>query len=523
MYSTRLLCSLSLLLLCVCAALAAGDPVPSKPAGFPPQYSATLNATVYQSVKGAARPRTVRTVAYVDLINNRQRLDTYMPPYLPQESVMFFAGAGGVINKEYDWLINSSVSCTYSALPLGAGVASSWLMPDLSAASFIEFLNVSGVPCEHWSGTTCVGLVDLHQLESNRTVCGEYHYFEAVLPTRSPLRFVVRNANQELLNVTLSDVRTSLDNNTFQTPPDAYCRNNTCPACLPPTTRKIFGREFCQAQLLPCLPLALLLIVSMGVIIHFKGFATNGSIVYMITYIVHACMITSAVVCHCLYLAECRAAPFTAEYLWWLENDGYFTSCIAISMFFCGLVDLKVLNERNVFTYVVMGVVYFLYWGQWHVQTMPNWATLYQRTIEIGCGGYIMSQIVNSVVLTKSRMGMSMVALEAVTGIFGFAMISFFTCYMCSHFSAFLAENRFLFLRFTSPHCWFYLSIFALGCNQVYFWYTREAPSVSSSESATELAHYTVHTSTPSAPPATGGAVFYEVGVASETDGLLKL
>ena len=80
------------------------------------------------------------------------------------------------------------------------------------------------------------------------------------------------------------------------------------------------------------------------------GPSVLGSLCYSITFYTYAVMITSGLVVHSLFLVECGVQKANPLFLWFARLDGSLTSSIAISFLFNGLIDLKIISEREIST-----------------------------------------------------------------------------------------------------------------------------------------------------------------------------
>lgn len=93
--------------------------------------------------------------------------------------------------------------------------------------------------------------------------------------------------------------------------------------------------------------LAVLVGLSAGSILRRLGPSVTGSLCYPITFFMYAAMITSGVFVHSFFLVECGQEQPNLVYRYISLIDVGLTSCIALSFFFNGLIDLNVMSERE--------------------------------------------------------------------------------------------------------------------------------------------------------------------------------
>lgn len=82
-------------------------------------------------------------------------------------------------------------------------------------------------------------------------------------------------------------------------------------------------------------------------ILTIRKSSSIGSLSYSITYFTYALMISSGFVVHCLFYVECKAERPTPLFISFAQLDVSLTSCIAVSFFFNGLIDLELMSEKN--------------------------------------------------------------------------------------------------------------------------------------------------------------------------------
>ena len=93
--------------------------------------------------------------------------------------------------------------------------------------------------------------------------------------------------------------------------------------------------------------LAVLIGLSAGTLLRRLGPFVTGSLSYSITFFTYAAMITSGVIVHSFFLVECgQEQPNNFFRLIGIVDESL-TSCIALSFFFNGLIDLNIMTERE--------------------------------------------------------------------------------------------------------------------------------------------------------------------------------
>ena len=99
--------------------------------------------------------------------------------------------------------------------------------------------------------------------------------------------------------------------------------------------------------------LAILIAVIGGNRLSQLGPSVVGSMSYSVTFYTYGVMISSGLIVHSLYLVECGTQDPTNLWMTFLRLDGSLTSCIGISFLFNGLIDLRVISERGLYTWYV--------------------------------------------------------------------------------------------------------------------------------------------------------------------------
>jgi len=144
--------------------------------------------------------------------------------------------------------------------------------------------------------------------------------------------------------------------------------------------------------------------------------------------------------------------------------DVWLTSCVAVSFFFDGLVDIGVLNEERIATEVIMIVSYAGLFLAWVFTFYYNWWIgffyFYIMVVAICCGSYIAMETVH-LFRAKSTKGLVWVAAAAVTGAIGLGAITFpsLDMWLCHHFGCHFGGN----------FLWFSLTDVAMYCCLMYY------------------------------------------------------
>lgn len=151
--------------------------------------------------------------------------------------------------------------------------------------------------------------------------------------------------------------------------------------------------DICNALLVPSWMLAVVIGTCFGVRFLELGRQVTGSLAYSITYLMYAVMISSGLVVHCLFLVECRVQSPSQYFIDAAKIDASLTSCVAVSLAFNGLIDLKLLSERSYATMMTMAMFYGLIFYAYFSDVADS-MDLYFNSILLGCSLYMLTQLI---------------------------------------------------------------------------------------------------------------------------------
>lgn len=376
------------------------------------------------------------------------------------------------------------VSCSYFATP--GTVNASVVFPTVTSFVADGLATLDGQLCDRSIGTLCIQLTGVPfnpQKVNPPYVCTNYTYY-ALSTTHTPIQLELADPSRRssILAVVRYHVEnTSPANATFEPLPRSVCTpgklcNSTCP---PPAIRTLFGIEFCNAALIP----TWLLAVAIGLggahaVLTKVAKGVVGRISYSISFGTYAFMISSGFVVHCVYLLECGKVPADPNsYKIWLNIDAGLTSCIAMSFFWNGLVDLRVLSETKPVTYFLMLASYLtIFYLYIYTHTSPFY--LYTLLILVTCGSWCLIQVFVLVKRGKYD-GVQYALIAALAGFIGLELPHILQCQLCALGMTWFLETF-----------WYYASDLSVYLLIFYVLATRDAPapapSVSVSPSAVD-------------------------------------
>jgi len=154
-----------------------------------------------------------------------------------------------------------------------------------------------------------------------------------------------------------------------------------------------------------------------------RQLSTRGHIVYSISFLMYAFMMTSAMILHCfIYIPQ---GPLSLLTIVFSTIDAGLTSSIAISFFFNGLIDIGALKE-NTKTYMLMFTSYTAVFIAWLFAFIYNnqilTLILYFGVIAVACSFYIIFQIIK-LIQRKSLKGFGWLFIAGITGGIGFICV----------------------------------------------------------------------------------------------------
>jgi len=236
------------------------------------------------------------------------------------------------------------------------------------------------------------------------------------------------------------------DDTTATPPPPPVPPTNitvNCSCSLPPIVH-IDRIQFCN----PALGGAWLLAIGVGLIGGWSllrmGSTAVGARSSAVSFLLFAIMMTSGFVVHSVFLVEC-GEPLPAErvgmYIAVALFDGILSSVIAMSFFFNGLVDLKVLDESKCHTWVSMILAYAGIAAA-YIQGV-NFEIVYVLLIAVGCGGYLLMQLLRMYIQDDAR-GIGWFLLAGTAGALTFAPVAIpqLSCILCEIFGGWIVEGQ---------------------------------------------------------------------------------
>jgi len=176
-----------------------------------------------------------------------------------------------------------------------------------------------------------------------------------------------------------------------------------------------------QPSLIPTCILAAIIGLICGSKIYQKNVV--GHVSYCISFLMFGCMMSFAMIVNCFF----QINQMTIWGLFFALFDVGLTSCIALSFFWNGLVDVGLIKECPR-TYILMFISYFAIFGGWVYALLTQWINgfiyLYVLLIVVSCSLYLIMKIVN-ILYTKNFSGLGWIFLGGLSGGFGLLAIAY--------------------------------------------------------------------------------------------------
>lgn len=183
---------------------------------------------------------------------------------------------------------------------------------------------------------------------------------------------------------------------------------------------------------------------------------TRGHVVYAMSFLMFACMMTDAMFVHCFLTGQ----KTLLSYLVGLIDVGL-TSSIGLSFLYNGLVDVGVMKENTLSSFVVMFGSYALIFCAWVYEFQHSirdgFLILYLGIIMVGCGSYCITQVYSLYKMGRWE-GSGWLGVAGLAGGVGVAAI-FTNTWLCTNVSPYLS-GEFVWFLLSDVAMWGILNYF---------------------------------------------------------------